>query len=71
MAIVGLNDHVQVKVDATISAHSQIVDAVLAPRKAAVTGSIDMKVEAGSLQWDRFLACKDIIHAYAVIPLHP
>jgi hypothetical protein len=67
MAIVGLNDHVQVKVDATISAHSQIVDAVLAPRKAALTGSIDMKVEAGSLQWDRFLACKDIIHAYAVI----
>jgi hypothetical protein len=26
-----------------------------------------IRVEAGSLQWDRFLVCKDIIHAYAVI----
>jgi hypothetical protein len=26
-----------------------------------------MKVEAGSLQWDRSLGCKDVIHAYAVI----
>jgi hypothetical protein len=67
MAIAGLDDYVQVKVDATISAHSQIVDAVLAPRKAALTGSIDMKVEAGALRWDRSLARKDVIHAYAVI----
>jgi hypothetical protein len=67
MAIVGLNDHVQVKVDATISAHSQIVDTVLASRKAALTGSIDMKVETGALWWDRSFAGKDVIHAYAVI----
>jgi hypothetical protein len=37
LAVVSLNDHVQVKVDATIGVHSQIVGAVHTPRKAALT----------------------------------
>src|SRR3981081_343547 len=67
MAVVRLDGNVEVKVDATISAHSQIVDTVYPPRKAALTASIHRKVEASALQWDRFLSGKDSVHAHAVI----
>src|SRR5260370_39377289 len=49
MAVVGLDGQVQVKVDATISTHSQIVDAVRPSRKPALTASINGKVKSGSV----------------------
>jgi hypothetical protein len=49
VAVVGLDDHVQVELDATIGAHPQIVDAVRASREAAPEPPIDRKVKSGSV----------------------
>jgi hypothetical protein len=67
VTVVGLDDHVQVELDATIGAHPQIIDAVCASREAALEPPIDRKIKSGSVQWNRFLAGKDGVHAHAVV----
>src|SRR5262249_14107290 len=66
-AIIGLDSQVQVELHAPISADSQIVDAMRPAREAPFTASINRKVKSGSLQWNRFPASKESIHAQAVV----
>src|SRR5215469_4729265 len=65
--VLGLDRHVQVKLDTAIGAHSRIVHAVRTPRKAALTASSNRKVKSGSLQWNRLLVGEDGIHTHAVV----
>src|SRR5215831_6411138 len=66
-AVLGLDRHVQVKLDTAIGANSQIVDAVRTPRKAALTASINREVKSGSLQWNQLLVGEDGIQTHAVV----
>src|SRR6185437_129881 len=45
LPVVGLEGHVQVEVDATITANPQIVHAVCPPRKAAGTAPLHRKIK--------------------------
>ena len=66
-AVLGLDRHVQVKLDKAIGANSQIVDAVRTPRKAALTASSNCKVKSRSLHWNQLLVGEDGIHTHTVV----
>src|SRR5882724_10775418 len=46
VAVVGLDDYVQIELHATIGAHPHIVDAVRMAREAALEPPIDRKIES-------------------------
>jgi hypothetical protein len=64
----GLDGHVQVELHATIGSHPQVVDAVRLPSEVAFSTAIDGKIKSGAVQWDRFLAGNDSVHAHAEVP---
>src|SRR5919201_7126526 len=49
VAVVGLDDQMQVEFHATIGAHPHIIDAVRTAREAALVPPIDRKVESGTV----------------------
>src|SRR5262249_42942820 len=66
-AVVGLDSHMQVKLNTAVSANSQVVNAVGTPRKAALAASSNREVESGSLWWNCLLAGEDGINPHAVV----
>jgi hypothetical protein len=67
LAIVCLDDQVQVELHASISANFQKVEALRPAREATVTAPINREVKPRALQWNRSPTSEEIIQAKAEV----